>query len=74
MPARPLGLVGRVDDFEILGELGEGALAVVYLAHQVSLGRQIALKVTAARSGEVRPMLASRNRLLAHAIKVIRRA
>ena len=48
---------GRVvDDFEILGLLGEGSLARVYLARQVSLGRHVALKVSAARSAEARAL------------------
>jgi serine/threonine-protein kinase len=39
-------LVGRqLGDFRLLRRLGRGAMAEVYLAEQVSLGRQIAIKV-----------------------------
>ncbi|AWM40545.1 Serine/threonine-protein kinase StkP [Gemmata obscuriglobus] len=36
----------RVGDFEIVSKLGQGAFGQVFLAHQVSLGRHVALKVT----------------------------
>lgn len=36
---------GVLGEFEILSKLGEGALSQVYLARQVSLGRQVALKL-----------------------------
>ena len=35
----------KVKDFYILRRLGRGAMAEVYLAQQVSLGRQVAFKV-----------------------------
>lgn len=39
--------VGRqVGEFTLLGKLGEGGLGTVYLAHQQSLNRTVALKVT----------------------------
>src|SRR4051812_24877307 len=39
-------LVGKnLKDFFVLRRLGRGAMAVVYLAQQLSLGRQVALKV-----------------------------
>ena len=41
-----------IDDFELLVRLGRGAFATVFLARQKSLGRLVALKVTASRSNE----------------------
>jgi len=39
-------LVGRqLKDYQVLRRLGAGAMAEVYLAQQLSLGRQVALKV-----------------------------
>src|SRR4051812_40292045 len=35
----------RVGDFQIRGLLGEGAMGQVYLAHDITLGRRIALKL-----------------------------
>jgi non-specific serine/threonine protein kinase/serine/threonine-protein kinase len=47
-PARP---PRRMDEFELLSELGRGNMGTVYRAWQPSLGRQVALKVVA-RSDE----------------------
>jgi serine/threonine protein kinase len=42
----------KVDDFDLLTLLGEGAFAQVFLARQRSLQRLVALKVSAARGAE----------------------
>lgn len=42
-PLRP-GM--RLDDFVLLREIGKGGFAEVYLAHQTSLQRKVALKIT----------------------------
>ena len=42
----PVDLVGRqLGDFKVLRRLGTGAMAEVFLAEQVSLRRQVALKI-----------------------------
>jgi serine/threonine protein kinase len=46
----------QVDDFEVLRVLGKGAFGTVYLARQISLDRQVALKVTDQRGDEGRNM------------------
>lgn len=46
----------RIDDFEIEILLGRGAFGAVYLARQISLDRQIALKVTLMPLAEGRKM------------------
>src|SRR6185436_3736876 len=42
----------RIDDFDLLARLGEGAFAKVYLARQNSMQRLVALKVSADRGSE----------------------
>src|SRR5690242_20011362 len=54
-----LGLPGpghRLGDFELLSVLGTGSFAKVFLARQLSLGRQVALKVSANRGQEARTL------------------
>ena len=47
----------RIDDFEIINLLGRGAFGAVYLARQISLERQVALKITRdGKGGEGRKM------------------
>jgi serine/threonine protein kinase len=53
-PAPPLAAkpLRRVDEFELLSELGRGNMGTVYRAWQPSLGRQVALKVIAGVNDE----------------------
>jgi eukaryotic-like serine/threonine-protein kinase len=46
----------QLGDFELLRMLGEGSFATVYLARQLSLGRLVALKVSADFGSEARTM------------------
>ncbi len=57
-PRRPMALLpgAKVDDFEIVKLLGRGAFGHVYLARQISLDRQVALKISANRGSEGRTM------------------
>jgi eukaryotic-like serine/threonine-protein kinase len=45
-----------IDDFEVIRMLGRGAFGHVYLARQISLDREVALKVSANRGSEGRTM------------------
>ena len=42
----------KIDDFELLSELGKGAFASVFLARQVSMQRLVALKISAEKGSE----------------------
>ncbi|MFQ3651705.1 MAG: serine/threonine-protein kinase, partial [Gemmataceae bacterium] len=46
----------RLNDFELLEELGQGAFARVYLARQLSLNRPVALKVTRIQGREAQTL------------------
>jgi hypothetical protein len=46
----------QFQDFEVLRVLGEGSFGTVYLARQISLDRQVALKITANRGSEARTL------------------
>jgi predicted Zn finger-like uncharacterized protein len=45
VPASRLAANAVIDDFVIEKEIGKGGLATVYLAHQISLDRPVALKI-----------------------------
>ncbi len=65
---KDLPVVGdRIEDFELLRELGRGAMGVVFLARQSSLERQVALKVCYNAGNEARTMAVLEHR---HVVQV----
>ncbi len=56
VPGHELAPGQHIDDFELLEILGEGSFGKVFLARQISLDRQVALKVTANRGSEARTL------------------
>ena len=52
----PMNLGDRIDDFDLLTELGRGAFATVYLARQRSMQRTVALKVSADKGTEAQTL------------------
>jgi len=61
----------RIDDFELLAVLGEGAFGRVFLARQVSLDRQVALKVTANKGSEARTLASLEHDHIVHVFSEI---
>lgn len=51
-PPEPIEVGSKIDDFDLLNELGSGAFATVYLARQRSMQRLVALKISTDSSTE----------------------
>lgn len=51
-PASAIGTGSRIDEFQILRKLGQGAFATVYLARQETMRRLVALKLSSRISDE----------------------
>ncbi len=59
----------RIDDFELTRQLGQGAFGTVFLARQISLDRDVALKVAANRGSEGRTIARRSLWRSAHAVR-----
>ncbi|MBX9791607.1 MAG: serine/threonine protein kinase [Pirellulales bacterium] len=53
---KEFGVGDQVDDFELIGRLGRGAFATVFLARQRSMQRLVALKISSDRGTEPQTM------------------
>ena len=53
---KELGVGDQVDDFDLVGRLGRGAFATVFLARQRSMQRMVALKISSDRGTEPQTM------------------
>src|SRR5947209_2496547 len=56
----------RIDDFELLRVLGEGSCGTVFLARQLSLDREVALKITANWGNEARTLASLEHDYIVH--------
>jgi serine/threonine protein kinase len=61
----------RFGDFELVSLLGSGSFAKVYLARQISLDRQVALKVSANRGAEARTLASLEHDHIVHVFSEI---
>jgi serine/threonine protein kinase len=62
-PSEPGQILG---DFQLLEMLGSGSFATVYLAQQISLGRQVALKVATNQNSEARTLASLEHEHIVH--------
>ncbi|HKB41417.1 MAG TPA: serine/threonine-protein kinase, partial [Gemmataceae bacterium] len=56
----------RLGDFQLLEALGSGSFATVYLARQISLDRQVALKVATTQDSEARTLATLEHEHIVH--------
>ncbi|HPN85395.1 MAG TPA: protein kinase, partial [Victivallales bacterium] len=58
MPSSPFGVGRMIGDYIIEEKLGEGSIGTVYLAHQASLDRKVALKILSEQYANAKGMSA----------------